>query len=356
MQRRKASSNFNIAFLDVMSCGLGAVLLIFLIVKHNANISDAGSNDITPVLEEFRNEQVALKGEIKIVQQDIDQAQKQKHESEKIIEQIKSNIKAVNKLAKIKQTENSSLKKEIESIEPLKASEVIQNLKHGEENYLIGLKVEGSRIAILMDHSSSMTDFKLVDIIKRKIADDAQKKKGPKWQRTVKVIGWFLNRLPSNSKVTVIGYNDKAMQIASSDWVASSDANGLFNILGKINQIVPNGPTNLNAALKKLNLISPPPTNIYLVTDGLPTMGGNGFSIGKLFDNCSSITGTSKIISGECRLKLFWNGVNRNLLPRGSQLNVILLPMEGDPEAAPAYWRWAAETGGILISPGEGWP
>lgn len=356
MFRRKNSPNFNLAFLDVMSCGLGAVLLIFLIIKHNANVADSGSNDISPILNELRSEQVVLKTRIKSIEQDIDQAQKQKNKSKKIIAQTRNNINAVNELAKIKKAENNRLKKEIESIKPLESPDLINNAKLGEENYLIGLRVEGTRIAILVDHSASMTDFRLVDIIKRKISDDEIKKKGPKWRRTVGVVGWLLARLPENSKTTVIGYNETANQIGSLNWVESSNTGKLTNILEKIDQIVPQGPTNLNAALKKMNLMSPPPTNIYLITDGLPTIGAKRFSLSRFFSNCSSITGTGKTISGECRLKLFWSGVSQNLLSAGSKLNVILLPMEGDPEAAPAYWRWAAETGGILISPGEEWP
>lgn len=356
MHRRKAAPSFNIAFLDVMSCGLGAVLLIFLIVKHNVNISEAGLNDISPILNELRHEQVILKNRTENAEQNITQAQKQKKQSEQIIAQIKKNIDTLNEQAQIKQTESNILKKEIESIAPLQASDVIKNINPGEESYLIGLRVEGSRIAILVDHSASMTDFRLVDIIKRKISNDAEKKKGPKWQRTVSITGWLLARLPRNSTATVIGYNHKATQIGAPGWIAANNETELTNILARINQIIPQGPTNLEAALKKMALMSPPPTNIYLITDGLPTMGGGGFSFGKLFNGCSSLTGSGKTISGECRLKLFWNDVQRNLLPPNSQLNVILLPMEGDPEAAPAYWRWAASTGGLLISPGEEWP
>ena len=33
---RKATDGFNLAFLDVMACGLGAVILIFILVDFNA--------------------------------------------------------------------------------------------------------------------------------------------------------------------------------------------------------------------------------------------------------------------------------------------------------------------------------
>jgi len=38
------------------------------------------------------------------------------------------------------------------------------------------------------------------------------------------------------------------------------------------------------------------------------------------------------------------------------KVNVVLLPIEGDPEAAMAYWLLANQNGGTLLSPREGWP
>jgi hypothetical protein len=36
MRRHRRSEGFNLAFLDIMSCGLGAVVLVFMLVKHDA--------------------------------------------------------------------------------------------------------------------------------------------------------------------------------------------------------------------------------------------------------------------------------------------------------------------------------
>ena len=51
-------------------------------------------------------------------------------------------------------------------------------MQGGEEDYLLGLKVEGRRIAILIDRSASMTDERLIDIIRRKVRTDAEKRAG----------------------------------------------------------------------------------------------------------------------------------------------------------------------------------
>ena len=31
-----------------------------------------------------------------------------------------------------------------------------------------------------------------------------------------------------------------------------------------------------------------------------------------------------------------------------------LLPPDGDPEAAPVYWSWTVQTGGLLMTPARG--
>jgi uncharacterized protein HemX len=36
MLQRRDTDGFNLAFLDVMACGLGAVILIFMLIKFNA--------------------------------------------------------------------------------------------------------------------------------------------------------------------------------------------------------------------------------------------------------------------------------------------------------------------------------
>jgi hypothetical protein len=37
-------------------------------------------------------------------------------------------------------------------------------------------------------------------------------------------------------------------------------------------------------------------------------------------------------------------------------VNVILLPMEGDPMAPAAYWTLARRTRGSFLSPAKDWP
>ena len=97
------------------------------------------------------------------------------------------------------------------------------------------------------------------------------------------------------------------------------------------------------------------PTNIYLITDGLPTFGGERFKSLNPFNKCDSIIGSSNKISGDCRVKLFNQSI-KYVSNNGAQIDIILLPVEGDPQASPEMWKWASDTGGILISPAKNWP
>jgi hypothetical protein len=90
-------------------------------------------------------------------------------------------------------------------------------------------------------------------------------------------------------------------------------------------------------ALKELN---PLPDNVYLLTDGLPTMG--------------EIVPTRQGVTGRERQEHFTRAVRQ--LPVGVPVNVILLAMEGDPGAAPLFWQLALRTGGSMLSPAEDWP
>ncbi len=96
-------------------------------------------------------------------------------------------------------------------------------------------------------------------------------------------------------------------------------------------------------------------TDLYLITDGLPTTGDSRYAGLNPFAACSSLLGRSNTISGECRVRLFRQTLKDTSLG-GVKVNVILLPIEGDPDAVNEYWAWAATTGGLLISPAGNWP
>ncbi|MEC9313492.1 MAG: VWA domain-containing protein, partial [Pseudomonadota bacterium] len=244
------------------------------------------------------------------------------------------------------------LKQSITRIKVPERQDLVETRQVNEEQYLLGLKVEGSRIAILLDASASMTNEKLIDIIKTKSGSDQNKLKAPKWQRTQRVLSWMLARLPQNSEVLVMAYNEEAKQLGGKGWMSAS-IKSASSIIREASGLVPTGATNLQKGLNAIKSFSP--SNVYVITDGLPTQGESRFKSLNPFSDCSSLTGTAKTISGECRKRLFQQTIKESG-GLNAQVDVILLPIEGDPEAAYQYWLWAASQRGIVISPASNWP
>ncbi|MBO6783931.1 MAG: VWA domain-containing protein [Alphaproteobacteria bacterium] len=333
-----------------MSCGLGAIILVLMLVRHDVQNVSVESERLTAELDRLQQSEellsaevvgalrarLATMGEIEALESELARARAE-------IARARAQIAA-------SETRREDLQETIETAETVDNTDVVEDRQVGEENYLIGMQVKGPRIAILVDSSASMTDEALIDIIRRKNMADASKVTGPKWQRTLRVARWLLARVPRDSDVRMISFAEKATSLGDA---GGSDAAALGRILGGLNQVVPEGPTNLAAALEAAAAFRP--TDIYLVTDGLPTAGNSGYRSLNPFSGCSALWGGSTSISGECRNRLFTHTVN-NAPVKNAEVNVVLLPIEGDPDAAHLYWRWTAATDGLLISPAESWP
>lgn len=353
MKRRRRSEGFNLAFLDIMSCGLGAMVLVFILVKYDVSDSNAEANNLVAEVRLLESQQVRL-------QQTLDQlrntsqteTEKIKKLKEKIV-QIKQGLSKQESNLKNKKGELTALKNSIATRPIAHKDDLIEDDRGGEENYLIGLKVEGRRIVVLIDSSASMTDEKLLNIIRRKNSSTQNKKQGPKWLRTKKIVRWLLARTPKVSQLSVLAFNNSIHSLGKSKWVTVNTDGILKDFYEKLDSIVPTGATNLHKGLQAVSRLNA--TDLYIITDGLPTTGESNYAHLNPFSGCSSLLGNSKSISGECRVKLFRQTVKDASLA-DVKVNIILLPIEGDPSAVNEYWSWAASTGGLVISPAVTWP
>jgi len=353
MRRHRKSEGFNLAFLDIMSCGLGAIILVFMMVKHNVGSSELQEDLLTQDVLQLQKTELELE---KALVESKNHSDSEKKKIATLHSKIASLKRALaQKESSLLQKENKigALKNDIKSTPIAKTDDVIEDDRGGEENYLMGLKVEGKRIAILLDSSASMTDEKLIDIIRRKNGSTSEKQRGQKWERTKKIMHWLLTRVPKQSTMTVVTFNDTASLLGSLQWLNPRNAKDLSKAYKEVDKLIPTGPTNLQKGLKMISSLSP--TDLYVITDGLPTAGDSHYSSLNPFASCGSLLGRGKTISGKCRVALFRQTIQESA-PSGVKVNVILLPIEGDPDAANEYWSWTARTGGLLISPAENWP
>jgi len=340
-----------------MSCGLGAIILVFMLVKFNyGDTSSVEKSRIKEEILELTKQEKDLK-KLLSKTRDLNNSESGNVDVLQLqIKKINDNLEKIKNVNKSKQFELSSLEKGLKEVSSQGTNDLVQDEHLGEEEYLLGLKVEGSHIGFLLDSSASMTSEKLIQIIRLKSSPDNLKQKGAKWLRSKKVMRWLIARLPSSAKASVVSFNQKASFMGGAHWFSGNNLNEIERVYSSIDKIVPSGATNLQKGLEKIKSLSPSVTNLYIITDGLPTAGTSNYSSLNPFSQCSSLIGKSSNISGDCRKQLFGQSVRDANLDPSVKVNVILLPLEGDPEAAPAFWSWTSYTGGLLISPAPSWP
>ena len=220
---------------------------------------------------------------------------------------------------------------------------VRQFLGDGNRQYLSGLFLGGQRILVLIDSSASMLDSTIVNIIRTRNMGDERKRSAPKWQRVVNTVDWVSTQLPITSQYQIWNFNTETESVIPGTegfWLEVADRDQLSEAIENVKELVPNNGTNLAQVFRAVANMSPRPDNIFLITDGLPTLNSRGSS--------------DTLITPGDRMELFEEAVEE--LPQTIPVNVILMPLEGDPSAAAAYWQLAQYTKGSFLTPSKDWP
>jgi hypothetical protein len=361
MKRRKLTV-FSISFIDCICCGLGAIILLFVVV-NSQNTAERQRVTAELTSETNRWELEVLAGRRNLVQArntlDDITAELAKTEglSRKILQAFSE--KRLELADRDKQTLASrehanKLKADLKSLEEdvkrlqagaKRAEELGRNLRpfpgQGDRQYLTGLKMGGERILILVDASASMLDETVVGVIRRRNMSAAEKLRAPKWRQAVATVDWLTANLPPDSRVQIYVFNESAGPLQEGGtWLEARDIDRLNQAVEKLRRLPPEKGTSLINAFEAAAKMSPAPDNLFLLTDGLPTMGKD--------------KPWGSRVSADKRLSLFRDAVKR--LPAGLPVNTILLPMEGDPMAASEFWRLAVDTRGAFMCPAKDWP
>ena len=361
MKRRKLTV-FSLSFIDCICCGLGAIILLFVVVNsQNSAQRQRVTEELTS--ETDRWEQTVLEGRRHLVEarNSLDEitAELVKTEglSRKILQPLSD--KRLELADRDKQTlagreHVNKLKADIRSLEEdvkrlqagaKREEELGRNLRpfpgQGDRQYLTGLKMGGQRILILVDASASMLDETVVGVIRRRNMSSAEKLRAPKWRQALATVDWLTANLPPASRVQIFVFNETAGPLLEAGaWLEAGDINRLNQAVDKLRRLPPEKGTSLINAFEAAARMSPPPDNLFLLTDGLPTLGRD--------------KPWGSRVSADKRLSLFREAVKR--LPAGLPVNTILFPMEGDPMAAGEFWRLAVDTRGSFMCPSRDWP
>ena len=362
MKKKRGVDPVSMSFLDVISCGFGAVILLFMVMKHSANIDPASANPATVaetnlLEEEIRNGREGLVRVRNIISDVDEQMVKAQGLARSIQDDIKKNLDEVSSkegrtlaeqedIAKLKadlDSKEKQLQRLRDSDDKIKGNNIREFVGDGNRQYLTGLILGGSRILILVDNSASMLDNTIVNIIRRRNLPLAERLSSPKWVHVRKTVDWLTTQMPVPSQYQIYTFNNEVKPLLpgpEGKWLEVADNAQLSKAVTALSQTVPSEGTNLQNLFATIRRMNPQPDNIYLITDGLPTLGARGKTQGN--------------VSGAERESLFEQALKE--LPPGIPINTILEPLEGDPMAAGAYWKLAVLTKGSFLMPSADWP
>ncbi len=363
-RKRQPTQIIGMSFLDVMSCGLGAVILFFMII--NAQVKATTESDNSELMSETNRLEVQVldgRKNLVLARNTIEDLEDEKVRAEgqiaqiiALLEELRAELSKYDKdtLAKIERIEKlqsdiETLEKEVERLLALAAEKDAEGTRVrqfkgiGDRQYLTGLRIGGDHVLILIDNSASMLDAKLVNIIRRRNMAKRDKLRAVKWRQAVASVDWLTTQLNAEAKFQIYLFNTEARPaVKGSDgvWLDVKDGNQIDEAIKSLRRAPPQNGTNMHAAYRVIRQLTPRPDNVILITDGLPTM--------------QESTTSRRTISGRDRFALHTPAIRE--IPSGVPVNTLLFPMEGDYDAAVAYWALAHTTSGSFVSVSRDWP
>ncbi|MEM1435636.1 MAG: VWA domain-containing protein [Pseudomonadota bacterium] len=359
---RRRMSVFSMSFLDVMSCGFGAVILIFLIINHESS-EDAktyNQDQLSEVrlldyqVQQGEKDLLALREQLEETLQNLAQSQQSLASIEEDVTRNQTALAELDAISAAERESQDELSSDIEArqeeLDRLKAQNEANAGNRartvegeGDRQYLTGLRIGGKHIVVAIDVSASMLDDTIVNVLIRRNMSDERRRAAPKWQRAIRTAEWIVAQLPLDAEFEFLTFNTETTSLLGEEtgnWRPVSDARALDTAIDTLKEKVPEEGTSMIKLFEVIGQLSPLPDNVYLVTDSLPTQGER--------------EPRRTTVSGRDRMDLFRAALRK--LPKQVPLNVIMFPMEGDPQSAAAFWNVARTTGGSYISPSRDWP
>jgi hypothetical protein len=362
--RARTVTPIGLSFLDAMTCGLGAVILLFMIINgavrdHEERVTSdlqAEVNRLEAEVLEGHRLLVELRNSTRVIDDERALTQGLARRLIESLENIRVELATYEASTLARREHLNQLQTDLRSLEEdakrLSASLPSEetpgsserlHVGDGDRQYLTGLKVGGSRILFLVDASASMLGSTIVDVIRRRNLPDADKLRAAKWRQAVATVDWLTTQIPRDSQFQIYVFNTEAAPVLPEKgpvWLDGSDRQALDAAVAGLRTVIPGEGTSLHNALAVAGELRPRPDNLILLTDGLPTVGESPTS--------------SRTVSSKQRVRLFRRAVDQ--LPAGIPVNVILFPMEGDPMAASEFWKLAIASRGSFMSLSKDWP
>ena len=362
--RRRRVEVFSLSFLDCICCGFGAVVLFYTIIAGQSGVdrirrSDQLAAEVNRIEEEVlqgaRN-LVVLRNALEKTESDTARAAARTQTLLQEISATRDEALRTGATSMAQREHINRLKSDLKSLEEgtrrLQAgaaqrapagAQVRAFRGTGNRKYITGISLKGKRILVLVDRSASMMDEDLVQILRLRNQPEAMRRAAPKWRQTLDIADWLSTQFPAGSRFQMYAFNTSARSLVSErhgEWLDPADPALLAKAIDTLRGLTPEQGTSLLNAFASIRSLSPLPDQVVLITDGLPTQGAE--------------KGLRRFVNVAQRARLFDEA--QRSLPTNVPVDVILLPMMGEPPAPHRFWTLARASGGNFLMPARDWP
>ena len=358
---------FSMSFLDIISCGFGAVVLFFVIINAQVRLrADAERIDLLSESTQLEVEVLEGRKDLLQLRGERDTLDERRAIAIEELRKLRERLAAL--LAELAEYERLGTQSE-ESVEKLRADvdrlrEMQEELEarvaeaeegtgqrvrgfegSGERQYLTGMQMGGDRVLILVDGSASMLGRTYIDVLRFRLMDEELKPRAPKWVQVVNSVDWITTRLEPQQRfqVYIFGVEHRSiLEDTDGQWLSVADGARVTEAIEALRRFAPEGgdqpacrgprhPRHGAAAGQRLPL------------DRRTADAGRQ----------SSLAGR---MGGYARAGTF-------LYPRGarsalgdSRQRAVLPDGRGTPAATGYYWLMASQSRGSFVSVSRDWP
>lgn len=347
-RKRRSIEVFSLSFLDVICCGFGAMILLFILTAgqkaEEEEVAEVPVIDIAAIddqlassqaeLSALQRAQAALREEIEELQGAVDPLRQQ-------VDDLDDKIGEADALISDRESERDDLLRELEELEALPTPTI--ESEPVRRQFLTNFNPGGNRIVIFVEASGGMTGRTIDEASEWVNKPDSETRRAPEWQRVIRGMEWVLSSVDPAAEVLVVFFNRDVHFITPTgrmEWFQAGDGTARAEVRRKARAFTPNGGADMGRAFLIFEDMERPPDNIILLVDGLP--------------NASAAIPEGSMVSMNQRQQLYNIAIQR--LPSRVPINILLFPMEGDPQAPALFWMLASRTGGSFIIPTPDWP
>ncbi len=176
MKKRRDTDIFSLSFLDIITCGFGAIILLLVITKTGiptSSIEPAVTNTDNGLVRELQKQLFEIRGETSILNRDLTDTKEQLSEWKERIARLKRNKNSTeNKLSSLQDNSivQSSITNQFETAKQSLTKEMqrlLAKLRNVDTELVGGIPVDSEYIIFIVDTSGSMVNANWEKMIKQ---------------------------------------------------------------------------------------------------------------------------------------------------------------------------------------------